>query len=484
MRITRCPAPNLPIQNRVSKEPIPKKIMRLQTTGTAVDTGSNRLSENLISIPLSRRRFLGGAAAWATVSILPGRVLGAGGQTPPSKQVTLGFIGVGWRGGSHAQWGVLAGFIPNPKCRVLAVCDVNRLRAEEAKTFVDQKYGNRDCATYRDFRELLVREDIDAVVIATPLHWHAVMTILACQHGKDVYCEKPLAYTIRQGRAMVEAARRYGRVVQNGTQARSSRKQEYLCRLVREDNLRLNQLLVGWGGQRIFPELQRLPAQLVPEYLDWDMWVGPAEWRPYNAELYRMDGWRQCISYGNMVGPDMTAHTFDVAQWALGMDHTGPVEIHPPEKKDTKRQLLGFKYANGVEVLHHDDEFGPDRLRTTGMVFDCTEGIIKISPQIDTIEFDPPSFATKFRLRNDSGAQNVNNFCAAHFDNFLDCVRTRRKPNADVEIGQRSLTCAHLATIGYRLNRPLRWDPVKEDFVNDPEASRYLDTALRAPWRI
>ena len=224
-------------------------------------------TERLAAVLLSRRRFLEqAAAAWATVSILPARVLGAGGQTPPSKQVTLGFIGVGERGGISPQTGLLGGFIANPKCRVLAVCDVNRLRADEAKAFVDAKYGNQDCATYRDFRELLLRDDLEAVVIATPLHWHAVVTIMACQQGKDVYCEKPLAYTIRQGRAMVEAARRFGRVVQVGTQARSSRKQELLYRLIREGKLPYNRILVGWGGQRMFPGLQRLPAQPVPEY--------------------------------------------------------------------------------------------------------------------------------------------------------------------------------------------------------------------------
>ena len=185
--------------------------------------------------PISRRRFLArAAAAWATVNILPGRILGGNGQVPPSRQVTLGFIGVGNRGGTDAQWGTLAGFIENPQCRILAVCDVNRLHTEKAKAFVDAKYGNQDCSTYRDFRELLAREDIEAVVISTPTHWHAVMTILACEHGKDVYCEKPLAYTIRQGRAMVEAARRYRRVVQVGTQSRSSSKQQLLYRLIQD----------------------------------------------------------------------------------------------------------------------------------------------------------------------------------------------------------------------------------------------------------
>jgi predicted dehydrogenase len=432
---------------------------------------------------LSRRQFLGGAAAaWATVNILPGRVLGAGGQVSPSRQVSLGFIGVGDRGGIHPQAGLLTGFIANPKCRVLAVCDVNRLRADEAKAFVDGEYGNRDCAAYRDFRDVLARDDIEAVVIATPLHWHAVMTIMACQQGKDVYCEKPLAYTIRQGRAMVEAARRFGRVVQVGTQARSSRKQELLYRLLREGKLPYNRILVGWGGQRIFPGLQRLPAQPVPEYLDWDLWVGPGEWRPYHADLYHKDGWRQCISYGNMVGPDMTAHTFDVAQWALGMDHTGPVEVFPSE--DTNSQMLTLRYASGAEVFHGVEQSFPKPLRSMGTAFDCPEGAIRIMSMGDDVVFDPPAFGAKYRVPSgERWALNVN-FCAAHFDNFLDCIRTRRKPNADVEIGQRTMTVAQLATICYRTNRRLCWDPEKEDFVNDPEASRYLDTALRAPWHI
>jgi len=459
------------------------KTPKRQTRTDGADGRYIHLDAHLPGAPLSRRGFLAGAAAaWATVSILPGRILGAGGQVPPSRQVTLGFIGVGDRGGTNPNAGLLTGFIANPKCRVLGVCDVNRLRAEDAKAFVDGKYGNRDCAMYRDFRELLLREDIEGVVIATPLHWHAVMTILACQHGKDVYCEKPLAYTVRQGRAMVNAARRYGRVVQVGTQARSSRKQQFLYQLIREGNLPCNRILVGWGGQRIFPKLQRLPAQPVPEYLDWDLWVGPGEWRPYHADLYERDGWRQCISYGNMVGPDMTAHTFDVAQWALGMDHTGPVEVQPAG--DRKSQTLTFRYANGAEVFHWDEQFSPKHLRSMGTAFDCPEGAIRIMSMNDDVVFDPPAFGAKYRIQSgEKWALNVN-FCAAHFENFLDCIRTRRKPNADVEIGQRTLTVTQLATICYRTNRRLRWDPMKEDFVNDPEASRYLDTALRAPWRI
>ena len=431
-------------------------------------------------VSLSRRRFLGGAAAtWATVAILPTRLLGADGQVPPSRQVTLGFIGVGRRGGPNPQAGLLTGFIANPKCRVLAVCDVNRLLAERAKTFVDEKYGNPDCATYRDFRELLSRDDIEAVVIATPTHWHAVMTILACQHGKDVYCEKPLAHTVRQGRAMVEAARRYGRVVQNGTQTRSSRKQQLLCRLAREGKLGLKQIYVGGGGLQI-STINRLPAQPVPEHLDWDLWVGPGEWRPYHEDIY--DGWRLSASYGGFIAQDLTAHSLDVAQSALGTSLTGPVEIHPPQQGD-KQQLLRFRYANGIELIHHIQHYAPAPLRGLGTVLDCEEGVISIAPWDDTIVFDPPSLASKFRMNSGEKTHNVN-YCSAHFDNFLECIRTRRKPNADIEIGQRSLTLTHLACIGYRLNRPLRWDPVKEDFANDPEASRYLDAALRAPWQI
>jgi len=463
------------------------KRRKLQTLTAAVEPRSIHPGKHLPSAPLSRRRFLAGAAAaWAAVSILPGRILGAAGQIPPREQVTLGFIGVGDRGGISPTggWsGLLPGFILNPKCRVRAVCDVNRLRAEQCKAYVDEKYGNRDCAMYRDFREMLLRDDIQAVVIATPIHWHAVMTILACQHGKDVYCEKPLAYTVRQGRAMVEAARRYGRVVQTGTQARSSRKQQFICRLIREGKLKLNQILVGGGGHKV-STIIRLPAQPVPEYLDWDLYVGPGEWRPYHEGIYDKSGWRQCINFGSFIGPDVTAHTFDVAQSALGTDLTGPVEIHPPE--DNQRQMLTFRYASGAEVKQQDENFAPKNEQSViGLLFNCKGGDIRISPQDDIVEFDPPGLAARFQMQAKSGDKKKNmNYCAAHYDNFLDCVCTRRKPNADVEIGQRSLTLTHLACIGYRLNRPLRWDPVKEDFVNDPEASRYLDTALRAPWRI
>ena len=444
-------------------------------------------SNHLPHASLSRRQFLcGAAAAWATVSILPGRLQGAAGQMPPGKQVTLGFIGVGDRGGigPTGGWsGLLPAFMLNAKCRVLAVCDVHRLRAEQCKAYVDKQYGNRDCAMYRDFRELLSRDDIDAVVIATPTHWHAVMTIMACQHGKDVYCEKPLAYSVRQGRAMVEAARRYGRVVQTGTQARSSRKQQFICRLIREGKLKLKQILCGGGKPRV-STLFRAPAQPVPEYLDWDLFVGPAEWRPYHEGIYDKFGWRSCVNFGSYSGPDLTAHTFDVAQSALGMDLTGPVEVHPPT--DNERKIIALRYANGAEIKQQDDKFAPQNEQCgMGLLFDCEEGQIRIAPWDDAVQFDPPALAARFLLPEKSSSRSEHiNYCSAHYNNFLDCIRTRRKPNADVEIGQRSLTVTHLACIGYQLNRPLRWDPVKEDFVNNPEASRYLNTALQAPWRI
>jgi predicted dehydrogenase len=429
------------------------------------------------SAPLSRRRFLGqAAAAWATISIVPARVLGAGGQTPPSEQITIGAIGLGIRGGHNDVAGLLTGYVRNNKCRILAVCDINRKNVEDCKPFVDQRYGNQDCKGYRDFRDILVRDDIDAVYVATPEHWHGPMTVLACEHGKDVYCEKPLAFSVRQGRAMVEAARRYNRVVTTGSHARSSNKMQSITQIIQEGKIgKLQYVMVICNGPT--SKISRAPAEPIPDFVDWDLFVGPAEWRPYNSSLCLKHAWNGCISFGGGQITDWGAHFYDVAQWGLGMSLSGPVEIHPADGQQYKLPTL--KYANGMEVRRTPTSSGGQ-----GTDFIGTEGKISTMAWGDYAVFDPPSLAKRYQLEASLSKDQSLTACAAHIDNFLDCVRSRRKPNADVEIGHRSVTLAHISTIAERLNRSLRWDPVKEQFENDDEANRCLGWALREPWHV
>ena len=301
---------------------------------------------------VTRRHFLHRTATTAaglalgTPSILRGSALGFS-RTAPSERVTLGFIGLGWKGFEGCWGSLLQTFIADRSCQVLAVCDVDRRYVERAKSFVDQTYENQDCATFRDFRELIVRPDLDAVVIATPDHWHAVQTIWACREGKDVFCEKPLSLTIREARAMVDAGRRYRRVVQTGSQSRSNNRVRFGCEVVRQGRIgEVREVHVTCGPPSVPCDL---PAEPVPDYLDWDLWLGPAPWRPYHSRIHPVQ-FRAWFDYSGGGMTDWGAHHFDIAQWGLGMDHSGPVEIIPPDGHTQQR--LTLKYANGVTVHH------------------------------------------------------------------------------------------------------------------------------------
>jgi predicted dehydrogenase len=321
---------------------------------------------------------------------------------------------------------------------------------------------------------MLQVEGIDAVVIATPHHWHAIPAILACEHGKDVYVEKPMALTVQRARAMVDAARRYGRVVQVGTQARSSRKFAYACRIIREGKIgRIDQIRIGCGNP---PGRCTLPAQSVPDGLDWDLWVGASPWRPYHVDLYEHGG--RYIHFGGGGVTDWGQHFFDVAQWALDMDGSGPIEIHPPDGKD--RAFVTFRYGNGVEMILHMDKAG--KRLSQGTDFLGTEGRIQTMAWDDYVHFEPQGLGRAYHAATRGGMSQ--GLCNAHIQNFLDCVRSRQRPNADVEIGCRSVTVAHVANIVLWANRSLRWDPARERFVDDEAANRYLDVACREPWHI
>jgi len=420
----------------------------------------------------SRRAFLGRVSGLVVApQVICSAALGGEGRPPASERIATGFIGLGWKGFEGCWGSLLQSFIAYPECQVMAVCDVDRRYRDRAKAFVDQTYGNRDCASYVDFRELVTRPDLDCVVIATPDHWHAVQTIWACRHGKDVYCEKPLALTIREARAMVEAARRYERVVQTGSQSRSNPGVRYACRVVREGRIgEVREVHASCGGPSVPCPL---PGEPVPDYLDWDRWLGPAPRRPYHPHIHprAFRAWRD-YSGGGMT--DWGAHHFDLAQWGLGKDDTGPVEIIPPDGQD--RPALAFKYADGATILHSSLDVG------TGVTFLGSEGRVSATAVVGVTSFEPESlkrdYAHSVHTANDLYANK------GHYEDFLDCVRTRRRPSADVEIGCRTVTLCHLGNIAYELKRPLRWDPDGEAFVDDPAADRFLDRARREPWSI
>jgi predicted dehydrogenase len=365
-----------------------------------------------------------------------------------------------------------------PDTQVVAVCDVDTTRREHAKKVAEEFYsikGNKEykgCTGYKDFSEVLARQDIDAVVIAAPDHWHAYIAIAACKAGKDVYCEKPLSLTIHEARAMVQAARKYDRVFQTGSMQRSSDEFRKACELVRNGRLgKIKQVIVDVGPPSRPCDL---PEEPMEPGLNWDMWLGPAPQRPYNSVLSprgvhtHFPDWRNYREYSGGMMTDWGAHHFDIAQWGLGMDESGPVEIIPPEDPKATRGVR-YLYANGVEMIHGD---------SGGVLFIGTEGKILVNRG----KFEATPTALGEAPLPDNAIHLYKSY--SHTKDFLDCMRSRKKPICDVEIGCRSVTVCHLGNLAYWNHRHLRWDPVKESFIGDKEANQWLDRPKRGPWKV
>jgi predicted dehydrogenase len=424
---------------------------------------------------MTRRRFVKRAAAVvAAPLVVPRSVFGGEGKAPPSERITVGFIGCGKMANDYH----LSTLLRFGDVRALAVCEVDTTRRRHAKKRVDDAYRDDDayrgCDQYNDFRQLIARDDVDAVVIATPDHWHAIPIIEACKAGKDVYCEKPLTLTIAEAKASIDAVRKHQRVLQTGSQQRSSVFGPFrlACELVRSGRIgRVKTVHVGVGGPSRWCDL---PEEEMEPGLDWDLWLGQAPMRPYNSILSprgvhnHFPRWRSYREYSGGGMTDMGAHHFDIAQWALGMDESGPVEIVPPDDPTATRGVK-YVYANGVEMFHG----GPG-----GCVFEGTEGKLRIDRGHLSSE---PESIVKEPLRDDE----VHLFKSpGHHRNWIDCIRSRQRPVADVEIGARSVTVVHLGNLAYWYGRKLRWDPKSWKFVGDDEANGWLDRERRDPWQL
>ncbi len=409
----------------------------------------------MTNVPLTRRAFLQGAGvAIAAPYVITSNALGGEGRPAASERITIGGIGMGGRGS-----GDLGAFMGHEEVQVLAVCDVRKGQREGIKARVDARYGNQDCAAYNDFRDLIARGDIDAIVNGTPDHWHALTSIAACRSGKDVFCEKPLSLTIKEGRAMVEAARRYGRVFSSGSQ-RVLGDYGGGARQVQKGELgQIHKCYVNVGG----PPMQcNLPGEPVPDDIDWDLWLGPAPWAPYNSfrcgRAYGLSGkgFRSWYDYSGGMMTDWGGHKFGGAMFALGLDHTGPVEITPP---DDEHELLTYRFECGVLMYHG----GGGNIR-----YEAAEG------NVPGLTWKPSEEALNRDYQGTGGLPG----------DFLYCVKTRERPFRDVETAHRVATVCHLGNIAYELKRPLRWDPVKEEFPGDEEANRMTWRPMRAPWRL
>ncbi|HNQ90677.1 MAG TPA: Gfo/Idh/MocA family oxidoreductase [Verrucomicrobiota bacterium] len=427
---------------------------------------------------VTRRSFLRTSAAslLGTPLLLSGRVWAAEAGAKPNDRIVFGYIGVGTQG-RH----LLNSFLPHASVQVVAVCDVDTTRREHHRKLVEGFYTTKadasfkGCTAYKDFRELIARKDIDAVVVATPDHWHAYPVVAAAQAGKDIYCEKPLSLTIAEARAMANAVRNNQRVFQTGSMQRSSSEFWKACTLVRNGRIgQIKEIHVSVGGPSKWCDL---PEEPMEPGLDWDLWLGPAPARPYNSVLsprgvhQGFPNWRSYREYSGGGMTDWGAHHYDIAQWGLGMDESGPVEVLPPDGKERKHLI--FRYANGV-VMHHGGLAGYN----FGVVFVGTEG--KVCVDRGRFKTEPAALETeKFDALPIQLYRSTN-----HYKDFVDCIRSRKRPICDVETGARTVTVCHLANLGYWNKRPLRWDPGQERFVDDTEANGWLARTPRGPWKV
>ncbi len=457
---------------------------------------------------LTRRGFLGRAAtasgAVAAPWIVPASVLGADGATAPGNRIGVGLIGIGVMGRGHLA--VLTG---RADVQLLAVCDVDAERRDAAKAAVEAAYAAqrasgtyRGCAACTDYREILARPDIDAVVIVTPDHWHSPLAMEAARAGKDIYCEKPVSLTVDESRRLVETVRRHGRVFQTGTQYRSIARIRRVCEFVRAGGIgKVKSAFTIWakvhvpGGKPDYvPQDPHLPEDPVPAGLDWDRWVGPAAWRPYNAAYHRnpppgVVPWVFCDAFGAGAVTGYHSHAADVIQYALGVETGGPVDIVHPSTGEFP--TLTCRYANGT-LLHHVDHWGlvksvykavPASARLEGNfggVFVGERGWLTSMSGGGSgpIEGAPESLFEEMAIAA-RGETHANN----HHDNWVECIRTRARPSSHEEIGHRSASLGHLVGLSYRLGRSLKWDPVREVFIGDDTANRLLSRAARPPWR-
>jgi predicted dehydrogenase len=407
---------------------------------------------------LRRREFL--ETAVASASLLGfGTALAQSGP-PASEQIRVGVIGTGTRGRQ------LIDQVPSPG-KVVAICDVDLSRAEKTK----ERRGT-SWPVYQDYREMLDKEQMDAVIVATPDHTRVLISIHAMQAGLDVYAEKPLSLYIAEGRTLVKAARHYNKIVQVGSQQRTMEMNGFACRLVRDGGIGTIRAVHGmrYKGPMIY---KGLPKEPIPDYLNWELWQAQAPARPYNDKL------RHVWDYRAYTGGEVCnwgAHGMDQIQWALGKSLTGPTEVWPTSLGPDA--AVAMRYADGVQV-HYDLDRGP----RGGGVFTGTEAKIEINrnkfvTNPEDFIADPPEPAVAEKWEGKGW------IARPHVQNWLDCIKTRELPNADVEIGHRSVSICHLVNITRELNRKLRWDPDREEFVGDAEANELLVRDRRAGYEL
>ncbi|MBI2425097.1 MAG: Gfo/Idh/MocA family oxidoreductase [Candidatus Hydrogenedentes bacterium] len=441
----------------------------------------------------SRRTFLQQATALAAAPlILPSKIWAA--ETKPNDRIGLGLIGMG-KQNSY----LLQNFLQQKTCRVVAVCDVDTTRRTAAQQRVNEFYtahpeiGSADCQAYNDFREVIARKDIDAVCIATPDHWHAVIVIAALRAGKDVYCEKPLTHNVHESVEIIKAVKANKAVLQTGSMQRSMEEFRVACELVRNGAIgKIERVECSFGPPGI---PCNLPEEPMEPGLDWEMWVGPGPMRPYNSVLSprgvhdHFPDWRSYKEYGGGMVCDWGAHHLDIAQWGLGMDNSGPVEVHPPDDpKATSGAVMLYK--NGVRVIHKDG---------FGAHFFGADGEVKVNRGQFEFWRDGKKLAG-FVNREDSGSlesaiihvqkEYLNNAKVKlyesrnHITDFLDCMVSRKKPIANEIVGGRSAICCHLLNQAYYHHEVIKWKPKRMKFARGGGKPEWLTREYRTPWEV
>jgi hypothetical protein len=429
---------------------------------------------------VDRRRFLKRIAvasgAIGLPCIIPGSALGLNGAVPPSERIVLGGIGIGGRGTGVLQW-----MLPERDVQFVAVCDPQKARREAVKRLVDSRYGNNDCKVYNNLREFLAeRTDIDAVLSTTGDRWHALAAVWAMRAGKDVYSEKPSSMTIAEGRMVVETAKRYGRVYQTGTQRLSEANFVFAIELAKSG--RLGKIhtayahIAPWDAAEMRHDW--LPGQPEPpkDEVDWDQWLGPCPWRPYNPE-YTRGGWRGHYDFHTSCIGEWGAHTFAQAQAGLDLLDTSPVEYEYVNNPTGDGMVCTF--ANGVKlVLSRGDKYWHG---SCGMRFDGPEGWVSVADGYSRPEVSPPSLLADFdKIVSDYIVRTQRPM--SHVRDFFNCIKSRRPTVANPEVMHRSMSTVHAANICMWLKRNVKYDPVKEEFIGDEEANRLRSRAMRAPY--
>ncbi|HUF63252.1 MAG TPA: Gfo/Idh/MocA family oxidoreductase [Verrucomicrobiales bacterium] len=440
---------------------------------------------------LSRRQFIGAGATAAAPFILPSRIWSA--ETKPNDRIQLGFVGMGTQ-----NRGLLDNFMRQSGTQAVAVCEVDTTRREAALRQVERFYSERadadwaGCQAYVDFREITGRDDIDAVVIATPDHWHAIITIAALESGKDVYCEKPLTHNIHEGVAVMAAVEKHKRVLQTGSMQRSMTEFRVACELVRNGHIgKVERIECSFGPPG---KPCDLPEEALEPGLDWDFWLGPAPERPYNSTLSprgvhrHFPSWRDYREYGGGMVTDWGAHHLDIAQWGLGMDESGPVESIPP--KDGGDRGATLVYSNGVTVKHGGD---------IGVRFHGEDGEVAVDRGRFAFVRKGEQVA-QFLGRDDGGslesalAITGRDYLADpevklyrsnnHIRDFLACMSSRAKPITHEGVGAHTAICCHLMNLAYYHGEKLRWDPSTFAFTGGTGNADWLTRDYRGVWKV